>query len=191
MGMKATAAENKSKTVFSHGPWSPDFYLLPSSTPCEVDELNTLEQRGNFYQLWLWLTHRVDFGEIKKKQKNFALSPDHKTRCWSVCQEIKVSKFHIDGRSRWRASCLGVGVCHLLWDRHEGECGVNVGSWLSAVSQLYMPRGTTDMRRAETTAMTWWGTRGLYCHTTTILIQHCKAFELYTKSYACCIVCKH
>lgn len=28
-----------------------------------------------------------------------------------------------------------VGVCHLLWDRHEGESGVNVGSLLSAASQ--------------------------------------------------------
>lgn len=39
---------------------------------------------------------------------------------------------------RWRVKMkrLGlVGVCHLLWDRHEGESGVNVGSLLSAVSQ--------------------------------------------------------
>lgn len=133
-------------------------------------------KRETFYQLWLWLTHSVDFGEIKK---NLLIT---RQGAESVCQEIKVSKFHIDGRSRWRASCSGVGICHLLWDRHEGECRVNVGSWLSAVSQLYMPRGTTDMRRA---AMTWWGTRGLYCHTTTILIQHCKAYELYVKSYVC------
>lgn len=49
---------------------------------------------------------------------------------------------------------LGGGVCHLLWDIHEGEHGVNEGSGLSAVSQLYKSSGNADMRRAETAAMT-------------------------------------
>lgn len=80
------------------------------------------------------------------------------------------------------------GVCHLLWYRHEEECAVNVGSWLSAASQLYTPSGTADMRRAETTVMTWWGTRGLCSHTTTIFIKYCMGYKLCVKSCVCVCV---
>lgn len=40
-----------------------------------------------------------------------------------------------------------------------------------SLRQLYRPSGSVDMRRAETTAMTWWGTPGLYCHSSAVLIQ--------------------
>lgn len=94
----------------------------------------------------------MEFGEIKKSC--FALSPQHKTKYQSVYQEIKESKFHTYSvADQDEESRLGGRLPPAL-GRREGECGVNVGSPLSAVSQLYRPSGTADMRRAETTAMT-------------------------------------
>lgn len=89
----------------------------------------------------------------------------------------------MDSRSK-KKSHVG-GFCHLLWGRHEGEWGVNTGSQLSAASQLYRTRGIADTSRAATSAMTWWGTRGLRSHTTIIFIQQCMAFTLCVKSCVC------
>ena len=118
-------------------------------------------------------------GKLKKKRKRKKKAAllyllIARRRRWSVCQEIKVSKM-------W--SCGGC-LPPASGQASTGECvGVNAGSGLSAVAQLYRPSGTADMRRAATTAMTWWGTQGLYCHTTAIFIQHSLAYKL--------CACKH
>lgn len=45
------------------------------------------------------------------------------------------------------------------------------------------------MRRAETTAMTWWGTPGLYCHTSAVFIQPAAACKLWEKPSVCVLIC--
>ena len=177
MGMKATAAEYKSRLFSLVFPVAQTFYLLPLQHALWSW---LIEQSGTKEKLLstLAVTNPLvwSLGKLKKKKKKkkscFALSPHRETRRWSVCQEIKVSKM-------W--SCRGWGEClpPASGQAAMGECvGVNVGSGLSAVAQLYRPSGTADMRRAATSAMTWWGTQGLFCHTTAIFIQHSLAYKL-------------
>lgn len=127
-------------------------------TACPV-KLIHLGQNRSFYQLWLWLTHCLEFEETFKKLLSFI------SRCHGpqeLARKSNASKMTIDSKSRWRVSCWWCLPPAL--GQKRGERGVNVGSWLSAASQLYRPSGTADMRRGETAVMTWWGTRGLRSH---------------------------
>lgn len=102
-----------------------------------------------------------------------------------VSQEIQ-PKMTIDSKSRWRVSCWWCLPPAL--GQKWGERGVNVGSWLSAASQLYRPSGTADMRRGETAVMTRWGDEG---YAVTVFIQRCTAYKLCDELGLCVCVRKH
>lgn len=139
-GTESHCGRMRIQAVFSPVPRSPGLiiYLHPARL-VKLINWTVWDKGGNFYQLWPWLTHREEFGEIKKGCR--ALSPPSQDEApRGFCREMKF--FQI---SRWRHIEMKrlepVGVCHLLRDGNErgaggvGESGVNVGSLLSAVHQ--------------------------------------------------------
>lgn len=82
------------------------------------------------------------------------------------------------------------GVCHLLWDGHEGERGGKCG--VTAVSSLSVIEAKGDCRYEEGRNYSddmMGGTRGLHRHTTTIFIQQCKPYKPSKDLCVCVCLC--